>query len=295
MNKEAVKRTLDRINGIDAQRQFLVQLCHTLVKEELPEELRDTIVNDVDVHFYDKNTALHNAYTQGTQVTLLPTSIVSNFNYAMTHLLPRHYCVFFVHAKVDKVECAFSVVFKEYSKDVVYEIMIDHSNGFHKQFPYQLYKHVYKSMFTEIKKIELFPENTIEKIGWLSKKQVLSSCRQKMEPLLLNTPFSDRLRKHGQVFFQRNKKEDATGKVKKSFHNVLKGIRKNDTIYVGAIIHREAIPHAWLVVNKENDVLELTPRNEGLQVYYGVPVSLKKYKRWYATNPNVFDVCISEF
>lgn len=293
MNKEAVKRTLDRINGIDGQRQYLVTLCNQLVKKDLSTELREKIVNDIDVHFYDKKAALHNAHNMGTQVTLLPTSIVSNFNYAMSNLLGKHYRVFLAHAKVDKLECAFSVVLKKYSKEIVYEIMVDHSNGFHKQVPYQFYKHIYKPMFHEIKKVELFPDSTVEKIGWLSKKQVLASCRKKLEPLLLNTPFSDRLRQHSQVFFHRNKKEDATGVSKKSFDNVFKGIQNGCTIYVGAIINCVATPHAWFV-NNRNEVVELTPRNEGLQVYCGVSVSVKKYKRWYATSPNVFDVCLSE-
>ena len=293
MNKDAVTRTLNRIKDIDVQRAFLVQTCKSMVQEDLPDGLKEAIVNEVDIHFYDTNAALHNASTTGNQVSPIPTAIVSNFNYAMAHLVPHHYRVFFVHAKVDKLESAFSVIFKEFSENVIYEVLVDHSNGFHKQVPYQMYKRLYKSTFKEIKKIELFPGTTIEKIGWLSKRQVLATCRQKLEPLLLNTPFSDRLRGQSEVFFQKNKKEDATGKPKKCFWNVLNGVGKDWTIYVGAIIRDEAIPHAWLV-NENKDVLELTPRNEGLTVYCGVPVGKKKYKGFYETNHNVFEACVTE-
>jgi len=45
----------------------------------------------------------------------------------------------------------------------------------------------------------------------------LESCKRKMQPLLLNTPFSTHLITNGQVFFHKNKKSDAIGKSKKCF------------------------------------------------------------------------------
>jgi hypothetical protein len=136
-----------------------------MIKEELPEPLQDAIVNDIDIHFYDKNESVRVAFQQGKQVTRLPDAIVSNFEYAMQHLVPYHERVLFVHATIDQLECVYSIVWKEYSKAIVYEIMIDHSNGFHKQVPYQLYKSIHP--LKEVKKLELQQTTTIEKIGWL--------------------------------------------------------------------------------------------------------------------------------
>ena len=134
---------------------------------------------------------------------------------------------------------------------------------------------------------------TIEKIGWLSEDQVLESCKRKIQPLLLNTPFATRLRDEGEVFFHVNKKEVATGKPKKSFQNVYEGVSKGMTIYIGAIIRQSALPHAWLV-DEDLKVLELTPRNEGLQVYFGVPVNKKEYKRLFKHAENMLDVYMSK-
>ena len=287
MNKDAVDLTLSRIKNIDSQREFLTKVCRSMIKEELPDSLQDAIVNDIDIHFYDKNQSVRVAFQQGKQVTRLPDAIVSNFEYAMQHLVPYHERVLFVHATIDQLECVYSIVWKEYSKAIVYEIMIDHSNGFHKQVPYQLYKSIHP--LKEIKKLELQQSTTIEKIGWLSEDQVLESCKRKIQPLLLNTPFATRLRDEGEVFFHVNKKEVATGKPKKSFQNVYEGVSKGMTIYIGAIIRQSALPHAWLV-SEEFKVLELTPRNEGLQVYFGVPVNKKEYKRLFKHAENMLDV-----
>ena len=286
-SKEAVDLTLSRINNIDSQKEFLTKLCRSMMKDELPQTLQDAIVNDVDIHFYDKNKSVRLAFQQGTQISVLSDAVVSNFEYAMKHLVPYYKRVLFLHAKIDKMNCVYSIVWKEYSKTIMYEIMIDHSSGFHKQVPYQLYKSIHP--LEEIKKIDLTKTSTIEKIGWLSETQVLESCKRKMQPLLLNTPFSTHLITNGQVFFHKNKKSDAIGKSKKCFLNVCDGVSKGMTIYIGAIIRQTALPHAWLV-NEDFKVLELTPRNEGLQVYFGVPVNKKEYKRLFKKSENMLDV-----
>ena len=119
------------------------------------------------------------------------------------------------------------------------------------------------------------------------------SCKKKIQPLLLNTPFSKRLRDEGEVFFHNNKKDVATGKPKKSFRNVFQGVSTGETIYIGAMIGQRASPHAWLV-DTNFKVLELTPRNEGLQVYFGVPVNKKEYKRLFRPSDNMLDVYMSK-
>ena len=86
----------------------------------------------VNIYFYDKNLSVRTAFQQAKQIAGVGDSLISNFEYAMEHLVPRYNEVFFFHSKIDKMECIYSVVRKKYSDTIVYEIMVDHSNGFHK-------------------------------------------------------------------------------------------------------------------------------------------------------------------
>lgn len=42
------------------------------------------------------------------------------------------------------------------------------------------------------------------------------------------------------------------------------------------MIDRVATPHAWLM-DKEDNLIELTPRYDGLQLYFGVPIERNTY------------------
>ena len=210
---------------------------------------------------------------QAKQIAGVGDSLISNFEYAMEHLVPTYNEVFFFHSKIDKMECIYSVVRKKYSDTIVYEIMVDHSNGFHKQVPYQLYKSIHPVQ--EVKGLLLNKNTVIEKCGWMTMDNVKKQCLKKVKPLLLNTAFCRFLFAEGAVLFSVNKEEDATGVAKKCFKNVLQG--PNDaTIYLGVVIDRVATPHAWLM-DKEDNLIELTPRYDGLQLYFGVPIERKTY------------------
>ena len=282
----AVTLTLNRITNLDSQKAFIVQVCRRNFDTQVPKSVQEAIVDDIDMHFYDTNLSMQIAYEQDNGNKDAGESTMSNFNYAMEHL-GKYTSVRLIHATVDDtLDFVYVVVRKAYSDAIAYDMMINHSNGFHKQVPYQLYKQIHK--VKENRVLQLQKNTMIERYeGWVSKEVVQQVCVKKLESRLLNTPFCNRLRKEGRLFWSDNQPETATGMAKRCYDNVV--LDDDGAIYLGVIVeYFGVIPHAWLV--KEEKVIERTPHHEGKQLYFGMEVDRKEYMQKQKNNTRRHDM-----